>query len=67
MGGQRLDQYGCTKLLFTHVTQDLSKALFEKRLDTGTLTTTFDPNYVHTNAYTCIIYCILYRNTSNDL
>ena len=28
MSGRRLDQYGCTKLLFTHVTQDLSKALF---------------------------------------
>ena len=28
MSRRRLDQYGCTKLLFTHVTQDLSKALF---------------------------------------
>ena len=28
MSGQHLDQYGCTKLLFTHVTQDLSKVLF---------------------------------------
>ena len=27
MGGRRSDQYGCTKLLFTHATQDLSKAL----------------------------------------
>ena len=27
MSGRRLDQYGCSKLLFTHVTQDLSKAL----------------------------------------
>ena len=28
MSGRRLDQYGHTKLLFHHVTQDLSKALF---------------------------------------
>ena len=28
MSGRRLDQYGCTKVLFTRVTQDLSKALF---------------------------------------
>ena len=27
MGGRHSDQYGCTKLLFTHDTQDLSKAL----------------------------------------
>ena len=27
MGGRHLDQYGYTKLLFTHATQELSKAL----------------------------------------
>ena len=27
MGGRHVDQYGCTKLFFTHATQDLSKAL----------------------------------------
>ena len=27
MGGWHSDQYGCTKLIFTNATQDLSKAL----------------------------------------
>ena len=29
MGERHSDQYGCTKLLFTHATQDLGKALLE--------------------------------------
>ena len=41
----------------------ISHPFVEKRLDTGTLPTTFDPNYVHKRVYTnayCIIYYTVY-------
>ena len=35
---------------------------FQKRLDTGTFPTTFDPKYVHKRVLYIILYIILYNN-----
>ena len=48
MGERRLDQYGCTKLLFTHATQDLSKAL---------LGASYNRNYCWFVSYDCQLVC----------
>ena len=62
MSGWRWDQYACTKLLFTHTTQDLSKALLGASRNLDCWFVSYDCQLVCGHA---LIIFILIKSISN--